>query len=121
MSKQSTKREIAIAKDSDDIENGAAKAVSDLVKYTALVKLHVVFLHDNLLNNKGDLSEGDRVDTRNLLVPLYPQVSDCLAEIESLFNIYNADLATWQANFDAYLIDNPTTLDEALSRFPTVT
>lgn len=121
MSKQSTKRAIAIEKDSDYIEGGASKAVSDLVKFTALVKLHIVFLHDNMLNNKGDLSEGDRLDTRNALVPLHQPIVECLGEIEKLLSIYNADQSIWQANFDTYLIDNPDTLEEALSRFPTVT
>lgn len=120
MSKQITRRANAIIKDFDSMEAGAAKAVSDLVSQTAIVKVLIVFLHDNLLNDKGDLSEGDRLDTRESLVPLYPQIQDSLAELTAIFEIYNDDKATWQANFDAYLIANPSILEEALNRFPKV-
>lgn len=120
MSKQSTKRAMAINSDFDALEKKAASVVSDLVSQTAVAKILIVFLHDNLLNNKNDLSEGDRVDTRNALVPLYPQIQESLAEIEALFNIHDDDLVTWQSNFDAYLLANPTVLEEALNRFPKV-
>ena len=120
MSKQSTKRANAIIKDFDALETTAATVVSNLVAQTAIAKVLIVFLHDNLLNNKDDLSEGDRVDTRDALVPLYPQIQESLAEIEALFNIHNDDLTTWQSNFDAYLLANPTVLEEALNRFPKV-
>ena len=120
MSKQSTKRENAIVTDFDGLEKSAAKAVSDLVTQTALLKLLVVFMHDNLLNNKGDLSEGDRLDLRDALVPLYPQIQTSLDEITAIFNIHNDDVDVWRTNLDAYLIANPTILNEALNRFPKV-
>lgn len=120
MSKQTAKRENAIVTDFDSLEKNAAKAVSDLVTQTAILKILIVFLHDNLLNNKTDLSEGDRVDLRNSLVPLYPQIQNSLEEITAIFNIHDDDVVTWKANFDAYLVTNPTVLDEALNRFPKV-
>ena len=120
MSKQSTKRENAIVTDFDGLEKSAAKAVSDLVKQTALLKLLVVFMHDNLLNNKGDLSEGDRLDLRDALVPLYPQIQSSLDEITAIFDIHDDDPIVWQANLDAYIAANPTILAEALDRFPKV-
>ena len=57
MSKQATKRAMAINKDFDDLEKSAATVVSNLVSQTAMAKVLVVFLHDNLLNGKADLSE----------------------------------------------------------------
>tara|TARA_R110000824_G_scaffold244196_1_gene432929 strand:- start:1053 stop:1418 length:366 start_codon:yes stop_codon:yes gene_type:complete len=120
MSKQATKRANAINKDFESLEKTAASVVSNLVAQTSVAKLLIVFLHDNLLNSKGDLSEGDRVDTRNALVPLYTQIQGSLVEMESLFNIYDVDLAVWQSNLDSYLAANPSVLGEALERFPKV-
>lgn len=120
MSIQSTKRAIAISSEFDSVTKQSASVVSKLVSQTALVKLFVVFLHDNLLNNKDDLSEGDRIDLRNSLVPLRPQIQESLNEIDALFAIHDDDLAKWQANFDDYLVANPAVLEEALNRFPKV-
>jgi len=120
MARQSTNRQIAINDEFDSVVKGASKAVSDIVRETARVRLLVVFLHDNLLNTKGDLLEGDRIDLRDSLVPLRSQVQDSLDEIDALFSISDDNLATWQANFDAYLLANETVLDEALDFFPKV-
>ena len=120
MSKQSRERESAIDQEFDSTVKNAQNTVSNLVKHTAAAKLFFTFIHDNLLNNKGDLSQGDRKDLRAALTPLYPQIQASLAEITAIFNIYNDDLTVWQANFDAYLLANPTILDEALNRFPKV-
>jgi len=120
MSKQTTKRENAIVKDFDLLAKDSASAVSSLVKQTNLLKILIVFLHDNILNNKGDMSEGDRTDTRNDLVPLYPQIQNCLQEITAIFDIHDDDKVIWQSNLDAYLVANPTVLEEALNRFPKV-
>lgn len=118
MSKRETKRKNAIAADFDGLEKNAAKAVSDLITQTALLKVLIVFLHDNLLNTKGDLSEGDRIDLRDALVPLYPQIQTALVDITDIFNIHDDDVATWQANLDAYTTANPDVLTQALQRFP---
>ena len=120
MSRQSTKRDNAISKDFDDVERQAAGVVSNLVKQVAVVKILIVFLHDNLLNSKGDLTEGDRLTTRDALVPLYSQIQGALSEITELFNIHDDDVAVWQSNFNAYLAANPTLLAEALGRYPEV-
>ena len=118
MSKRETKRKNAIAADFDALEKNTAKTVSDLVYQTARLKVLIVFLHDNLLNAKGDLSEGDRIDLRNALVPLYPQIQTALSDITDIFNIHNDDVNIWRANLDAYTLANPAILTEALSRFP---
>lgn len=120
MSIQTTKRAIAINLEFDSITKDSSVAVSKLVSQTALVKMFVVFLHDNLLNNKTDMSEGDRIDLRDALVPLRPQIQEALAEIDSLFAIHDDDAAIWQANFETYLAANPAVLNEALNRFPKV-
>jgi hypothetical protein len=120
MSRQSTIRANAINKDFSEIEKKAATVVSELVKQVDLVKLLTVFLHDNLLADKGDLSEGDRMVTRDALIPLYPQLQKAISDIELLFNIHDANAMTWQANLDAYLANNPTLLAEALNRYPEI-
>tara|TARA_R110002096_G_C14549695_1_gene719120 strand:+ start:67 stop:432 length:366 start_codon:yes stop_codon:yes gene_type:complete len=120
MSRQITKRANAIDKEFDLIVKDSSSAVSKLVSQTAAARLFIVFLHDNLLSSKGDISEGDRIDLRDGLVPLYPQIEECLTEIASLFSIHDDDPAVWQANFDTYLVNNPAVLDEALNRFPKV-
>ena len=53
-------------------------------------------------------------------MPLYPQVKQCLEEIEALFDIHDSDVSVWQSNFDDYLLANPDVLSEALARFPKV-
>jgi hypothetical protein len=118
MSKRETKRKNAIVADFDGLEKKAAQAVSDLVAQTALLKVLIVFLHDDLLNAKGYLSEGDRIDLRDSLVPLYPQIQTALDDITDIFNIHDDDVNIWRANLDAYTLANPTILTEALSRFP---
>tara|TARA_R110000737_G_C14596557_1_gene488408 strand:- start:1792 stop:2157 length:366 start_codon:yes stop_codon:yes gene_type:complete len=120
MSRRKIKREEAIYSEFDSVVKKSASSVSELVKETGVLKLFVVFLHDNLLNAKGDMTETDRVDLKNELVPLYPQLQANLAELTALFNIYDDDPVTWQANFDAYLASNPTLLTEAINRFPSV-
>ncbi len=118
MSKRDTKRKNAIMDDFDGLEKNAAKAVSDLVSQTALLKVLIVFLHDNLLSAKGDLSEGDRIDLRDALVPLYSQIQEALIDITDIFNIHDDDIVTWQTNLDAYTAANPDVLTQALERFP---
>ena len=120
MSLQSGDRTNALIKERDSIKTKPAQAVSTLITQTNIVKLFIVFMHDNLLNNKGDMSEGDRLDMRDALVPLYPQLQAVLADITALFEIHDDDPIVWQANLDSYLLDNPTVLNEALSRFPQV-
>ena len=120
MSRREIKRQDAIYSEFDSVVKKSASSVSELLKETAVLKLFVVFLHDNLLGSKGDVTESDRVDLKNELVPLYPQLQANLAELTALFNIYDDDPATWQSNFDAYLAANPTLLAEALGRFPAV-
>ena len=120
MSIQADKRKKAIVDKYDSLMTDPAKAVSKLVEQTAELKVFVTFLHDNLLNNKGDISEGDRVVLKNALVPLYSQIEGSLAELTSILSISNDDPVIWQANFDSFLADNPTILKEALNYFPTV-
>ena len=120
MSLQQADRTNAIIKERDTVIKDSAKAISDLVGNVARARLYIVFLHDSLLNNTGDMSEGDRLALRASLAPHYPSASTALSEIESLLNIHDDDLATWQSNFDAYLLANPTVLTEALNRFPQV-
>ena len=120
MSIQETKRKNAIEKEFDSAPREAQTAVSKLVTETARIRLLIIFLHHSLLSNTGEVSEGDRLDVRDSLVPLYPQIQDALADITALFNIHDDNNATWQANLDAYLLANPTVLSEALSRYPAV-
>ena len=120
MSKQSRKRETAIDDQFDIVLKNSESTVSKLVQHTAEAKLFITFLHDNLINNKGELSEGDRIKFKNRMVPLYPQISQCLEDIAALFSIYDEDNDTWIANFDTYKADNPGTLEEALAYFPQV-
>ena len=120
MSRQATNRAVAINKEFESIVKKSNSVVSELERQTAEVKLFVTFLHDNLLGNKGDLSEGDRVDLRDAIVPLYPKIQAALSEVEAMFNIHDDDAATWTANFETYKAANPGTLTEALDRFPKV-
>lgn len=120
MSKQQRTRDKAIDTEFDAVKGTSATVVSSLVGHTARLKLFITFLHDDLLNGKGDLAEGDRVELRQALAPLYPQIQECLDELTDLFDIHDEDPAVWQANFDAFLIKNPDILAEALNRFPKV-
>ena len=119
MSIQSKKREDAIYSEFDAVVKQSSKAVSELLKQTALVKLFVVFLHDNIVNGKGDIVESDRTDLRDALVPLYPQLKDNLAQLTAIFEIHDDDPVVWEANLNSYLAANPLILDEAINRFPT--
>ena len=120
MSLQQADRINAIIKERDSVNTDSAKAVSELVRNVARARVYIVFLHHNLLNNIGDMSEGDRTALRASLVPLHPQIQASIDEIESLMGIHSDDSATWQSNFDNYLLANPTVLNEALSYFPKV-
>tara|TARA_R110000850_G_scaffold86826_1_gene186815 strand:+ start:1052 stop:1417 length:366 start_codon:yes stop_codon:yes gene_type:complete len=120
MSLQQADRTNAIIKERDAVKADSAKAISELVRNVARARLYIVFLHDSLLKGTGDMSEGDRLDLRASLAPHHPSALAALAEIESLLSIHNDDLTIWQNNFDAYLLANPTVLEEALNRFPKV-
>ena len=120
MSKQEFERSKAIYAEYDTVLDNAEKTVSNLVAHTNEALLFVVFLHHNLLNNLGDLSEGDRIAFRARIMPLYPQIEEVLAKVGAIAPIHDADPVVWQANFDAYLVANPTLLAEALGRYPEV-
>ena len=118
MSRREIKRQDAIYSEFDSVVKKSNSSVSELLKETAVLKLFVVFMHDNLLNAKGDMTESDRVDLKNEIVPLYPQLQSNLVELTALFDIYDDDPAIWRSNLDAYLVANPTLLNEATNRFP---
>ena len=114
MSRQATNRSNAIDQEFREVVKKSQAAVSELTRQTAEAKLFITFLHDNILNSKGDLSEGDRVDLRNAMVPLFPQMQAALAEVAALFAIYDTDLTVYANNQAAYLTANPNVLAEAL-------
>ena len=120
MSLQQADRTNAIIKERDTVMKDSANAISELVRNVARARLYIVFLHNSLLENTGDMSDGDRLALRASLAPHHPSASAALSEIESLLSIHDDDLATWRSNFDAYLTANPTVLTEALNRFPKV-
>jgi hypothetical protein len=120
MSKQAFERSKAVYAEYDTVLKNAESTVANLVTHTNEALLYVIFLHHNLLNNLGDLSEGDRLDFRARIMPLYPKIQTVLETIGSIATIHNDDPLVWQANFDAYVAANPEVYVEALSRFPQV-
>jgi len=120
MSRQEVNRATAINKDFENIVSDSARAVSSYIKQVDLVKVFTVFMHHNILNNLGDMSLADRTDFRSALTPQYPAVITATGELTKLFNLYNEDPAVWQSNFDAYLVENPSILEEAINRYPKV-
>lgn len=120
MSLQKTKRETAINNDFESLTKGAAKAVSDVSTQVSMLKILVPFMHDNVLGGKGDVSEGDRVDLRDSLVPLYEQLQELMGEMEKVFVIHDDDVSVWQAALDAYIVEYPNCVNEAEARYPKV-
>ena len=117
---QITDRANAISKDFKEVKSGSAKAVSEVAKQVGLLGVLVPFMHDNILNNKGDISEGDRLDLRDTLVPLFIELVGHLDKLTELFEIYDEDVTTWISNLNSHLVDNPNCVVEAEARYPKV-
>lgn len=118
MNRQANRRANAIDKDFTEVERNAAQVGSDLTTLTATLKLLVPFMHDNILNNKGDLTEADRVYFRDQVVPLFEPLLANVTELQELFDIHHDDQSVWLNNLNSYVAKYPNCLTEAESRYP---
>lgn len=118
MSRKQTKRANAIDTDFTEVEKLAQKTASDVKKVTATLMLLVPFMHDNILNLKGDLDEEDRKYLRDQIVPLFEPLLKNMAQLQELFDIHDDDSASWKNNLTAYLQKYPNCITEAEKRYP---
>ncbi len=118
MSRQATKRANAIDKDFAEVERSAQETQSKFHVVTKNLKLLVPFLHDNVLNNKGDLTEEDRVYFRDQIVPLFEPLKQDMYTLQELFDIYDDDPTEWNQKLADYIVKYPNCLEQAESRYP---
>lgn len=112
-----TKREQAVEKEINALESGSLKAVSQLQTQVNLIKVLLPWMHNNIVNSLGDVSEANRADLASTLDPALIDVITMISDLQSVAAIYNDDPATYATNTANYIALNPTVLSEAELRF----
>lgn len=108
-----TKRQKSVEALLERAESKAASAISQVAQAVADLKILVPAMHNDILNKgESDFSEANRHDLAITLDPALLELTGYMQELQELGLIFNDDPATYQANLDQYLIDNPDVLDE---------
>ena len=116
MNRKDYKRASSIDSDFTNLEKNLPRIVSDLARDVELVIMMTGFLHDNILNNKGDLGEGDRADFNESFTPVLAGLQDSLNRLQDCYNVYNDDPNTYAQNLADFIVKYPSAASEEVEK-----
>lgn len=108
MSRLTTKRATKIDNDFTAIEKSLASVSSNLVRDTNLIIQLTAWLHDNIINNRGDFDENDRADLFIKFEPVFLEISEQLSKLGECAAVYHDDLFTYEQNLNNFVAKYPS-------------
>lgn len=117
MSILTTDRAVKINNDFSKSDKDWARTVSDITRQSDLTIQLTAWMHDNILNNKGDVDEADRISFRASFQTKMLEINTQLEKLLDASAVYNADTATYQANLDAFKAKYAINISEIDKRY----
>lgn len=118
MSRKDYKRASSIDADFTKLEKNLPRIVSELARDVELAVMMTGFLHDNILNEKGDLSIDDRADFNASFTPVFAGLQDSLNRLKDCYDVYNDDPSVYHQNLADFVTKYPSaTSDEVEKRY----
>jgi beta-lactamase class D len=117
MSRAATKRSINIVNHFDNTKKGWANvtaqfnsSVNEAVQLTA-------WIHDNVLNNKGDISNEDRQEDRVEFLEKLTYLKELISKLDDCHAVYSEDLQVYQDNYSSFVAKYGINIQEVDSKF----
>lgn len=112
-----TEREKKIEKEFEQLIRTSLSQSSQLISNINLANLLIPWMHNNVVNNLGDISEANRVELTNPFKEIYQNITIVQEGLAKLYTLYDEDPATYRSLVDTHLAENPTIIDEVEKRF----
>ena len=116
MSILKTGREAKIAAEYNGADKEWANIISRRTVSTDLTVNATAWLHDNIQNSRGDVSEDDRVAFRAAFEEKLAQIQLLVDKLNDCYGVYNQDPTTYQANLVAFLAKYPAANPEEFDK-----
>ena len=111
-----TDRQIALEEFKKTTVQASVRAGEALSIATANLKLFIPFMHHNIINGVGDLTEANRADLAKVLDPEFLKLADNITALTEINNIFNEDPTEYATALNAFLVKYPEVLAEAESK-----
>lgn len=102
-----TGRQAGIAREYTEADKNWARIISQMTAATDLTVQATAWLHDNIQNSKGDVSENDRVAFRASFEQKLTDIKALVAKLDDCYGVYNEDAVTYQSNLTDFLAKYP--------------
>ncbi|MGB0943124.1 MAG: hypothetical protein ACPGUE_12010 [Marinomonas sp.] len=98
-----TGRQAKIAQEYTEADKNWSRIISQMTAATDLTIQATSWLHDNIQNNKGDVTEIDRVAFRASFEKKLIDIKALVTKLDDCYAVYDADNAAYQNNLSAFL------------------
>ena len=98
-----TGRQLNIAKEYTEADKNWARIISQMNSATDLTIQATAWLHDNIQNSKGDVTEVDRIAFRASFEQKLIDIKALVTKLDDCYAVYDADTATYQSNLTNFL------------------
>lgn len=97
-------RAVKVANDFNEQDKAWSRLISQMTPATSLTLDLTGWTHDNLLGDKGDVDEADRIAFRSSFESKIAEIKALEVKLMDAYAVYDADPAVWQSNLDAFLL-----------------
>lgn len=103
-----TGRDTKIATEYTNADKNWANIIASMTSATDLTVNATAWLHDNIQNEKGDVTEEDRVSFRASFQLKLAELNDLMTKLNDCYAIYDEDNLTYQSNLQSFLEKYPS-------------
>ncbi len=116
MSRIQTKRANAIDSDFSTLEKDLPKNISALTVNANLSVMMTGLLHDNILNNKGDLDEADRAVFAESFTQVFADLQAVTTMLSDCYAVYDDDPTLYAENLANFIVKYPSAASEEVEK-----
>lgn len=103
-----TGRDTKISAEYTSADKNWANIIANMTVATDLTVNATAWLHDNIQNEKGDVTEEDRVMFRASFELKLAELNALMQKLNDCYGVYDADTVTYQSNLQAFLDKYPS-------------
>jgi dolichyl-phosphate-mannose--protein O-mannosyl transferase len=102
-----TGRKTKIANEYTTADQNWGRIIANMTSATDLTVNATAWLHDNIQNNRGDVSEADRVLFRASFEQKLNELNALMQKLNDCYAVYDADQATYESNLQTFIAKYP--------------